>query len=150
MQRVTSKPGFVPAIAGLWILVELAVVRACFDATTAGVSFLGRALPWDCAVRTRLGIPCPTCGITRGIVLAVHGHPVDAWTLSPGGVTALAGVAALALALVLLGARQWYGGGTAAARWLRRGALVWAGVTGVVWAAGWMVAVFSALRMSGA
>ena len=145
MRRLLSRPGLVSAIAGLWILVELAAIRACFDATTAGVTFLGHALPWYCAVRTRLGIPCPTCGITRSVVLALHGRLADAWMLSPGGATALAGVAALAVALVLLGARQWRGGGADAARWVLRGALAWAGATGVVWTVGWVVAVASAL-----
>jgi hypothetical protein len=147
MARFGSRSGFAPALAGAAMLFELALARVLFGATAAGVTFLGRPLPWYCAVRTQLGIPCPTCGITRAIVLALHGEFSAAWSLSPGGVAAVTGMAFLSASLLLLGWRQWSGRGAAAARWIRRGAVAWAGAAGVVWIGGWAVALLAALRL---
>ena len=127
------------------MLAHLAALRALCEVTPAGVSFAGHTLGLSCAVRARLGLPCPTCGITRGVVLAVHGRIGEAWNLSPGGVAAVIGMTLLAVALVVLGWRQQSGLGSSASRWIRRGAVAWAGATVVVWMGGWAAALWTAL-----
>jgi uncharacterized protein DUF2752 len=49
-----------------------------------------------CPLRTVTGIPCPLCGMTRGVTALVHGDFVHALLLNP------ASYLAVALALVLL------------------------------------------------
>jgi hypothetical protein len=49
-----------------------------------------------CPLRTLTGIPCPLCGMTRGVTAAVHGNLGHALFLNPGS------IAAVILAVVLL------------------------------------------------
>jgi len=144
----TSRAGLAPAAAGGAILSQLAVLRLALDADATSVRFLGRALDWRCAMRSQLGLPCPTCGMTRSVVLSLHGHLGQAWSSAPGGPAVVLGLAIVALALLWLGCVQWRGrarAGVGAARWIRRGALACAGTATVVWLAGWAAALAAAL-----
>lgn len=49
-----------------------------------------------CPLRTLTGIPCPLCGMTRGVTAAVHGNIGHALFLNPGS------IAAVIFAVVLL------------------------------------------------
>jgi hypothetical protein len=49
-----------------------------------------------CPLRALTGVPCPLCGMTRGVTAAVHGHLGHAIALNP------ASIVAVVLALVLL------------------------------------------------
>jgi hypothetical protein len=39
-----------------------------------------------CPLRSLTGVPCPFCGMTRGVNEVVRGHVVDALVLNPGSV----------------------------------------------------------------
>ncbi len=74
----------------------------------AGVAMLGAAairplIPFEfvppCPLRTITGIPCPMCGMTRGVTALVHGDFARALLMNP------ASYVAVALALLLL--LQW-------------------------------------------
>ena len=73
-----------------------------------------------CPLRTITGVPCPLCGMTRGVTALVHGHLEQALTYNPGALFAVA----IAVALLLL----W--------RTKRMVVPVWviAAVLGVLWA----------------
>jgi hypothetical protein len=43
-----------------------------------------------CPLRTVTGVPCPFCGMTRGVTAAVHGELGRAVFLNPGSVVAIA------------------------------------------------------------
>lgn len=85
MGRLLSRPGTIPAMIGTLILAQLAFVRLFFDATLGSVTFLGMAFGSACAFRQRFGVPCPSCGLTRGVVLALHGRLWEACEVNPGG-----------------------------------------------------------------
>ncbi|HUT46712.1 MAG TPA: DUF2752 domain-containing protein [Sedimentisphaerales bacterium] len=36
-----------------------------------------------CLVKHLTGVPCPTCGFTRGALSLLHGHPAQAWFYNP-------------------------------------------------------------------
>ena len=54
-----------------------------------------------CPLRTLTGIPCPFCGMTRGVVALVHGHVSTAFSFNPGAFLVVA------MALLLLVAWRW-------------------------------------------
>jgi hypothetical protein len=68
-----------------------------------GAAFVLPALPGHpgivCPLRRLTGVPCPLCGMTTSVEAVVHLHPGRALAANP------AGLAAVALALVLLVAR---------------------------------------------
>lgn len=42
----------------------------------------GRGAPF-CLFKRLTGVPCPTCGFTRGTLALFSGHPVQAWLFNP-------------------------------------------------------------------
>src|SRR5579871_5461233 len=83
---------------GCVTLADLALGRMLLRADETRVFFAGRALDWKCGFHTAAGLPCPTCGLTRSVVMSLHGEFVRAWHLAPGGPALVIGLAALALA----------------------------------------------------
>jgi hypothetical protein len=78
------------------------------EARIAGAAMLGVAavrplIPFEfvppCPLKTITGIPCPLCGMTRGVTSLVHGDVAHALLMNPGAFLAIG------IALVLL--LQW-------------------------------------------
>ncbi len=65
-----------------------------------GIAAVRPLVPFEfvppCPLRTITGIPCPMCGMTRGVTALVHGNFAHALSLNPGS------FAIVALALLLL------------------------------------------------
>ncbi len=58
------------------------------QAALAGVAALGAAativaVGWRCPVLLVAGVPCPTCGVTRALLLALHGDVAGATRMHP-------------------------------------------------------------------
>ncbi|NLF18324.1 MAG: DUF2752 domain-containing protein [Lentisphaerae bacterium] len=53
-------------------------------------------LIWRCPFLHVTGLPCPGCGLTRGVLAIGHGRWADAWALNPFAYVAYAGAIALA------------------------------------------------------
>ena len=53
------------------------------------------SVPYRCPLRALTGIPCPFCGMTRGVIEAVHGHLVDSFLFNPGALLLVAVAVAL-------------------------------------------------------
>ena len=66
---------------------------------TAAIAALSPVWIWlaphlrPCVFRSVTGIPCPSCGATRGVLALIHGHPVEAFGFNPLVVTAAVGFA---------------------------------------------------------
>lgn len=95
---IASRPGFIPSLLGFVLLAELTATRFLMTADLNLVYILGHPINIVCAARQHFGIPCPTCGFTRGFVLSVHGDFLNAWRLSPSG--PLFAIAVMAAALI--------------------------------------------------
>ena len=144
-----ARPGFPAFIVGSVALADLAVGRALLWADEARVYLAGRALDAQCAFRSATGLPCPTCGVTRSVVMSLHGEFARAWSMAPAGPVAVLGLLAFALAMLALAFIQWAGAEdrTAWVRlWIRRGALAYGTAATIVWLAGWVVHFEAALR----
>jgi hypothetical protein len=146
--ELTSRPGF-PAFAIAFVtFADLAAGRALLRADEARVYLAGRALDLRCAFREATGLPCPTCGLSRSIVMSLHGDFARAWRMAPAGPAAVAGVALFAAAMLGLTFLQALGGARQASDarvWIRRGALAYAAALIAIWAGGWLNAFATAL-----
>lgn len=98
-----------PAVVGGLLLSQLALLRLVAWADLNGVTFFGREANWACSFRQHYGLPCPTCGMTRSVVLTVQGQLESAWLLNPAG-------AILVLGILLFGATMIYAGLSARSR----------------------------------
>jgi len=137
------------AVTGSAMILEAAAARLMLRADEASVYVLGRPIGWVCGLRSRLGLPCPTCGITRSVVLSLHGELGRAWQLAPAGPVVVFGLLAFAAALLVLAGAEWLGArkwGAAARSGLRRGALIYAGAATLVWIGGWVESLAAALH----
>ena len=113
------------------------------------VFVLGRPIEWVCALRSRFGLPCPTCGLTRSVVMSLHGELARAWRMAPVGPVAVIGLVAFAIAMLALAWLQWSDAlkREAVARvWIRKGAAIYAVGAIVVWLGGWAVSFQAALE----
>jgi hypothetical protein len=82
------------AVVGVWL------------ALVAGAVVLGRLAGRTvelCLFRRLTGLPCPTCGTTRGVLALLSGRPMQAWLHNPLVFTLLAAAAALLAFRVLTG-----------------------------------------------
>ncbi len=98
------RPGAAAILGGL-ILLELGAAAILFTADAAGVRFAGMAVSGPCLFRAHFGVPCPTCGLTRSVILTLHGHLGAALGINPAG--PLWVLAAFAVAVTLLLRRRW-------------------------------------------
>jgi uncharacterized protein DUF2752 len=121
MASLASRPGFAAGVIAAVILVELAAARLALSADRGHVYLLDKTeIRAVCLFKQRFGIPCPTCGITRSVVLTLHGHTGPAWQLNPGGPIAVLSALYLSGAMLVLGFWQWTGRDNAAAAARRR------------------------------
>ena len=98
-----------PVIALLiWIVLLIAVVT---------VSLLTGTQPVLCTFRMLTGIPCPSCGSTRGELLLLEGDLLGAFLMNPLVMITLAAVAAVLTLRLLFGLKvKWNLGRTE--RWV--------------------------------
>jgi hypothetical protein len=113
------------------VLVDALAARLILTADAARVYVLGRPIEWECAMR-RVGLPCPTCGMTRSIVMALHGDVAQAWKMAPGGPVLLAGSLLAAIILLISALR-----GAPLPRWVRTGGALYAAAAVAIWLGGW-------------
>jgi len=113
---------------------QATVIAALFGA--AALTDPARPLPFEVCIFHRLtGLPCPTCGMTRAVCHAVHGHWAQSVACHPAGLILAAGLLGW---MLWAAAEAWRGQPIAEA--LRRRlatALIIAGVavSGVFWIA---------------
>jgi hypothetical protein len=119
------KPSAAALVGGL-LLAELAAAAVLLSADAGGVWLAGTRYGGACLLREWFGVPCPTCGMTRSVVLTLHGHIAAAIAVNPAGPFWVAAVAGVAAALV------------AFRRWVRPVALVGGGLFALVAATNWL------------
>jgi hypothetical protein len=152
-----TKPGFPALVIGCVTLADALAARWLLRADEEHVFVLGRPIEWVCALRSRFGLPCPTCGLTRSMVMSLHGEFARAWQMAPVGPVAVIGLVAFAITMLALARLQWSPQGVrpgvdalkweAGARvWIRKGAAIYAMGAVLVWLGGWAVSLRAALE----
>lgn len=96
-------------LAGIFLLLGLVVLRMAAWADGSQVWLFGRQLHWGCWFKEHYGFPCPTCGMTRSVILTMHGDFHNAFLLNPAGPFLIAGlilVGIISLRLPLIGLKE--------------------------------------------
>lgn len=75
------------------IVAALGLAWLVGDATSDSVYVLGRHLELGCGMKLIFGVPCPGCGMTRSVLLTLHGNLREALAVNPVGPVFLGGVA---------------------------------------------------------
>ncbi|HEY1584464.1 MAG TPA: DUF2752 domain-containing protein [Polyangia bacterium] len=139
-----TERGAAPLALGAAVIVQLSALRLCLDATPSRAFFLGHPLDVRCFVFAAFGVPCPMCGVTRGIALALHGSVADAFRVFPAAPIAVGGLVVFGVSLLLLGVAEQRGRRALSemvTRWLRAGTVASAAATTLVWLAHWVSVV---------
>ena len=103
---VRDKPGFVPAFIAAILLFQLAAAYALLTADRETVFFEGRPIRVACSFKQHFGVPCPACGISRSLVLTLHGDVASASELNPGGPLAVLTAVYFAVSMLWLALRR--------------------------------------------
>jgi len=77
-------------------------------------------LPWPCPLHTLTGIPCPSCGLTRALRLALHGDLAGATRMHPLWFVVIPACGALAIAECVAFTRVHRWGTVTEHRWVKR------------------------------
>jgi len=144
MMPHATRPGLASAALGTLLLAQIAAVGILLRASQDGVWLLGHPLGGVCWFQRLTGVPCPTCGMTRSIVLTLNGHLGTALRLNLAGPVWVLAVATLAVALLWLAWRERARGpdrSTVARRRVRLLALVQGAAFGVALATNWIWAL---------
>lgn len=127
-------------VMGCLTLADLFGGRLLLRADQARVYFAGHALNFRCAFLDATGLPCPTCGMTRSIVMSLHGEWAEAWRMAPGGPVLVIGLGLFAV--LALASGLWH---PRFDRVVRRGVLIYAAAAACIWLGGWLTAIHSAV-----
>jgi hypothetical protein len=91
---------------GVFLLLQIIFIRAISAANANYVSFFGHELHWVCWFKQLTGIPCPACGMSRSVILTLHGHLGQAFQINSAGPLAVIGLLLFASGMLFLGSRQ--------------------------------------------
>lgn len=109
MRRISRQSfwtGSTPGIVGALLLAQLLLVRSLATADAARVFVMGRELRWGCLFQRAFGLPCPACGMTRGVLLTLDGHVIDALSVNPAAPVLTLGVILFAVAMIFVAVYQ--------------------------------------------
>jgi Protein of unknown function (DUF2752) len=132
-----ARRGTVSAALAALMLAQVVAAGVLLRASEHGVWFLGHPLAGVCLFRQWTGLPCPTCGMTRSIVLTLNGQLGAALRLNLAGPVWVLAVVTVGLALLWLAWRE----SAAARRRVRLLALAQGAVFGVMLATNWICAL---------
>ncbi|HEV2761912.1 MAG TPA: DUF2752 domain-containing protein [Pyrinomonadaceae bacterium] len=130
LTKFFSRPGAPAGVTGALVALQLLLWRTLTEATATSVSFAGRELDVACSFRQRFGVPCPNCGMTRSVLLSLHGDVAQAFAVNPAGPVLVFGAVLFAAAMFALMILQQRGERVRPAR-VRRGVRVGAVAWGV-------------------
>ena len=139
-----NRAGSAPGLCGALLLLQLGIVRAFASATAERAYFAGYELNWGCWFRDHFGLPCPTCGMTRSVLLSLQGDFAEAARLNPAGLLLVVGLVVFSLSMIfLMFYRQRHAGLAAGAmhRRIRIGASVYGSLLVVVLFAHWLTEI---------
>lgn len=142
--KTLSRPGAAAGAVGALMALQVVLLGVLGSATTESVTFAGRELHWGCSFREWFGIPCPNCGMTRSVLLSLHGQLSEAASLNPAGPLLVLGLLLFSAAMFFLMAYERRHAGAALGRVrsaITRGSLAYGALLLAVWMGQWVHAI---------
>lgn len=138
--RLHLRPSFPARVVGIVLLLQLALLRVVSTADTNYVSFFGHELHWVCWFKHLTGKPCPACGMSRSVILTLHGQWGQAFQMNTAGPPAVVGLLLFAIGMLLLPIWQKSASPDSVSlqNRFRQGSLVYAAALVLVVAANWI------------
>jgi hypothetical protein len=102
MKSSESNSRYAGAIVGGGSLLSLLIINLTTSATTGMVWFLGHETHLGCWFKDKFHLPCPVCGMTRSVVLALHGSFSASLNLHIGGFLSVFGLFLFGLTMLYL------------------------------------------------
>jgi hypothetical protein len=99
---LSTQPGFTAGALGICVLLQLAALRWLARADAERIYVWGQSLNAACAFKRSFGLPCPTCGMSRSVILSLAGEWPLAWQINPAGPLLAVGLAGLGVSLLVL------------------------------------------------
>jgi len=127
-----------PVVTALAVLGTMGGLRLAMRADAENVWLFGHRTDSTCTFRRVFGVPCPNCGMTRSLVMSLHGDVHDAMLLNPAGPLLLAGI--IGVVLMLLGTAA-STRTTTTARWVLPAVVVYAVIYVVLLFGHWLTAL---------
>jgi len=102
LSRLSLSQRLAPGLVAASLLLPLALLHVFASASTERVFIAGRELHWECLFKKWFAVPCPTCGLTRGVLLTLHGQLAAAWQVNPAGPLLAFGIVSFSAAMLFL------------------------------------------------
>lgn len=100
MEKSAVDSKYAGAVIGAVSLLSLLTINLTASATANRVWFLGNETHIGCWFKETFHAPCPVCGMTRSVILAVHGNLGEAFQMHIGGPLAVFGILIFGLAML--------------------------------------------------
>jgi hypothetical protein len=95
---VASK--YTAGIIGVMSLLSLLIINLITSATVSKVWFFGQETHIGCWFKEKFQTPCPLCGLTRSVILTLHGNLGEAFQMHIGGPLAVFGILIFGFAML--------------------------------------------------
>ena len=92
------------AALGAAFLAPLVILYFSTTATIRNAWFFGHEFHIGCWVKNHLGFPCPVCGMTRSVILTIHGDLGTALLANVGGPLLVSATVLFGLAMLFVAA----------------------------------------------
>lgn len=89
------------SLLGIGFLVSLLLIKLISFATTKETWFFGRKFHIGCLFKDLMGFDCPTCGMTRSVILTLQGELQSAFQMHIGGSLFIFGILSFSLFMIL-------------------------------------------------
>ena len=100
MEVKSGKMAFRNFAIGMIFLLPLIAVNLFTSATAKNAWFFGTDFHIGCWFKDYFGVSCPVCGMTRSVILTMHGDLATAFQLNVGGPLLISGVALFGVLMI--------------------------------------------------
>ena len=100
MENSAVSTKFAAGVVGTVSLLSLLAINLVASASVSRVWLLGYETHIGCWVKDNFGVPCPFCGMTRSVILTLHGNLREAFQMHIGAPLTIFGILIFGIAML--------------------------------------------------